>query len=228
MKQTKFIAIVAVLLAALTVFACAAYEKTIKVFTGVTLYLNDKEFKPTDANGNPVEAFIYNGTTYLPVRAVSQALETQVQWEGKSKSVYIGKHTGDKPAVWLDELDYFTSSGPSFEFYNEDKDNLGEPHNHALTRNGFVIQASRTYMLNGQYSAISGTFYQRYKYRSDDGKNTLKIYGDGELLYSATVSGGIEPIPFSVDLTGVLKLEIKIEGIRNSFDAAVGECGLWT
>ncbi|NLK44698.1 MAG: hypothetical protein GX300_09930 [Tissierellia bacterium] len=52
----------------------AIYEKQITVSTGVNIYVDDERLDPIDANGNPVEAFIYNGTTYLPVRAVAEAL----------------------------------------------------------------------------------------------------------------------------------------------------------
>ena len=57
----------------------------------------------------------------------------------------------------------------------------------------------------------------------------MKIYGDGELLYTATVSGGVDPIDFHVDLTGVL--ELKLEFSNNTYytlSAALGNCGLWT
>jgi hypothetical protein len=45
---------------------------------------------PRDAVGASVEPFIVNGTTYLPVRAIAEALGMKVQWDNSSKSVYIG------------------------------------------------------------------------------------------------------------------------------------------
>lgn len=75
----------------------ATMNKTIEVVTGIRLFLDDKEFIPQDANGNPVEVFLYNGTTYLPVRAISSAFGRPIQWDGETSSVYIGNHssTGD-------------------------------------------------------------------------------------------------------------------------------------
>lgn len=57
----------------------------------------------------------------------------------------------------------------------------------------------------------------------------MKIYGDGELLYTATVSGGIDPIDFRVDLTGVLELKIVFSNNTYYTDVyvALGNCGLW-
>jgi hypothetical protein len=47
--------------------------------------------QPKDANGKVVEPFISDGTTYLPVRAVCQALGKDIIWDGDTNSVYIGK-----------------------------------------------------------------------------------------------------------------------------------------
>jgi hypothetical protein len=37
------------------------------------------------------EPFIYNGTTYLPVRAVGEAVGKEVTWDGNSNTVYLGE-----------------------------------------------------------------------------------------------------------------------------------------
>ncbi len=44
-----------------------------------------------DANGQTVYPIIYNGTAYLPVRAVSALMKEPVEWDSGSKTVYIGK-----------------------------------------------------------------------------------------------------------------------------------------
>ena len=54
--------------------------------------VNDKPIVPTDVNGKTVDVLLYKGTTYLPVRAVANALDQAVAWDGASYSVYIGSH----------------------------------------------------------------------------------------------------------------------------------------
>ena len=218
----------AALTASLTSPALAALAaKTIQVYTGVDIYVDDQKLEPTDANGNPVEAFVHNGTTYLPVRAVSEAVGKPVQWEPKTNSVYLGEHTADKPAVWLQDLDYFT--GSKLDIEPTEKDNLGNTRHEVIVQDGGF---DNTYLLNGQYSAISGTFFQRYDDRTSSGESELLIYGDGELLYSAKMAGGMQPIDFYVDLTGVLKLEIdfnpKTFSIWQNPTSALDDVGLWT
>lgn len=73
-----------------TVFA-APVGKTIKAyFNGIKIYIDGDKIIPKDGNGKVVEPFIYDGTTYLPVRAVSEALGKQVAWDEKVNTVYIG------------------------------------------------------------------------------------------------------------------------------------------
>lgn len=194
--------------------------KTIQVFTGVNVYVDDQLVQPKDAKGNPVEVFVYNGTTYLPIRAIGEALGKPVQWEGKTNSAYVGKHKSDKPTVWLKDLDYFTGDEIRTTTMT---DNLGQIHYESIY-NYF----DNTYLLNGQYTAISGTLFQTYAYRSRSEEATLKIYGDGELLYQGQVSGGIQPANFFVDISGVLELKVYFSDDAWGDSAAVADLGLWT
>ena len=214
--------VTAALAASLVSPALAALTaKTIQVYSGVTIYVDDVKLNPTDVNGKAVEVFAYNGTTYLPVRAVSQAVGKPVQWDPATSSVYLGSHTGQSPAVWLQDLSYFT--GEDLEVQSSEKDNLGTVRQDVIRGN---VRWNNTYLLNGQYSAISGTLFQRYANRSDTEEvTTLKIYGDGSLLYSAKMAGGIAPIDFHVDLTGVLDLRVEFDSSGRS---GLDDVGLWT
>jgi len=44
-----------------------------------------------NAGGQTVYPIIYNGTAYLPIRAVSAIMKEPVEWDSGSKTVYIGK-----------------------------------------------------------------------------------------------------------------------------------------
>ena len=107
--------LVTTLIFGLTTVAFAALEaKTIEVHTGVDLYIDDEPFTPKDVNGNEVEVLLYNGTTYLPVRAIGEAYNTEIYWDDSTKSVYIGDHemsaslTDGKYQVYIDRYDIMT------------------------------------------------------------------------------------------------------------------------
>ena len=79
-------------------FASAAgttiYKEIEVTYSDITLYIDGHLVVPRDANGNRVEPFIYNGTTYLPVRAVGNALNKNVEWVGETSTVYLSDKTG--------------------------------------------------------------------------------------------------------------------------------------
>lgn len=218
----------------LTPALAALTDKTIRVSTGISLYIDDQKLDPKDANGNPVEPFVLNGTTYLPVRAVSEALGVPVQWEGSTWSVYVGKHASDKPAVWLKDLDYFSGTANNgFYISATEKDNAGNSHTNCITRS-----FDRTYLLNGQYTSLDGVIYQKYECRSyqlNSHGPSLEIYGDGNLLYAAEFdqwSTGIPPQNFHVNLTGVLQLHVVFKSTTNQNSSlgilSLGDVGLYT
>lgn len=75
----------------LSVFS-ASQTKTIEISYGdISIVVDGKQIEPKDGAGNPVAPFISDGTTYLPVRAVANALGKEVSWDAATKTVYLGK-----------------------------------------------------------------------------------------------------------------------------------------
>ena len=48
-------------------------------------------YTPTDLAGRVVEPFIIDGVTYLPLRAVANALGVAVDWDGSTNTVLLGE-----------------------------------------------------------------------------------------------------------------------------------------
>ncbi len=59
------------------------------LYNNIKITINGQELLPKDANGNYVEPFTINGTTYLPVRAVASALGMDVDWDGNTSTVIL-------------------------------------------------------------------------------------------------------------------------------------------
>lgn len=92
-KSIRILAMILVICLSLGVGALAADGYTrelIANYVGVKLVVDGVNITPKDANGNVVDPFIVDGTTYLPVRAVAEALGKDVNWDGDTKTVYIG------------------------------------------------------------------------------------------------------------------------------------------
>lgn len=210
--------------------ALALTNRKIDVSTGIRIYVNDSQINPTDSAGNPIEAFIYNGTTYLPVRAISDALGTPVQWDGRTQSVYIGRHTSSTPAVYLSQMDYFNKgSNDKWLFEELLKDNLGNEHTHTICMSRNEEYGTITYKLNGQYRRMTAVYFQKFTNRSSSNTTTLIISGDGRELWRGNISAKTDPANLNIDVTGVLELTIEYpKGTKCSGYTGLGEVALYT
>jgi len=77
--------LVTLLAVALTVSALAISGKMTIEVDPVNIQVNGEVFQPTDVDGNAVPVFIYDGTTYAPLRALAEAYGLEVGWDGKAK-----------------------------------------------------------------------------------------------------------------------------------------------
>ena len=93
LKYTIAGALIAALVFGMAVPAMAALVRsTVEVYTGLNIVIDGTRFEPRDARGNRVTPFIYNGTTYLPVRAIGEAFGVLVHWDDATNSVFLDSH----------------------------------------------------------------------------------------------------------------------------------------
>ena len=62
-------------------------------YNDIKITLNDQAITPKDADGNVVDPFIIDGTTYLPVRGIANALGMGVAWDGATSTVKLTDNT---------------------------------------------------------------------------------------------------------------------------------------
>ena len=96
MKRTWEDRVIGVLLGILIgttfVMSTAAISQTVQktlLYNNLKITLDGEEIIPKDANGVYVEPFAIDGTTYLPVRAIANALELGVGWDQKTSTVIL-------------------------------------------------------------------------------------------------------------------------------------------
>jgi len=74
--------------------AAAFTTKTAQLeYSGMKIALNGNTVTPKDANGKAVEPFVIDGTTYLPVRAIGNALGMGVDWDSNTNTVKLTRQT---------------------------------------------------------------------------------------------------------------------------------------
>lgn len=202
-----------------------------KISKTAELYYNDikvvvdgKRADLKDANGNPVEPFIYEGTTYLPVRAVANVFNKAVAWDGATQTVYLGENEEiAQPTTWLKDLETFT--GYVEKKAAEELTFGGTEYNEILTDNAgnvyknywYPESEDTTYLLNYKYSKFKGTFYLRHDSKDYHHASRMLVYGDGNLLYeSDKLTAGSMPIEFDVDVSNVAVLKIEYQSLEDN------------
>ena len=82
-------------------FASTGHKQATLNYNNIKITLDQKEIIPKDGNGNPVEPFIIDGTTYLPLRGIANALGLGVNWDPSTGTVALttGGATMDSPAA---------------------------------------------------------------------------------------------------------------------------------
>lgn len=72
-----------------TAAAATAYQKSITATYGIGLEINGNKANLTDVNGKTVEPFTYNGTTYVPIRAVAENMGSYVGYDASTKTAIV-------------------------------------------------------------------------------------------------------------------------------------------
>ena len=89
MKKRILTALLAACLCLGAASAAQSYKKSIEVEYGIGLTINGTSAVLKDPNGNTVQPFTYNGTTYVPIRAVSDHLGASVGYDAKNNTASI-------------------------------------------------------------------------------------------------------------------------------------------
>lgn len=190
----------------------------------VRIVLDGKELIPTDANGNRVEAQIIDGTTYLPVRAVTNAFGKAVYWDGSTSTVYLGNYNGDLQYPTVKMIDMKNISG-QYDSWKQDNiltDNYENRYSNTLR---CYYNKTSQYILDGKYSRLKGTLYVGNG-ESSDRTAGLVITADGKDIYtSPAMSKTSRPVDIDVDITGCNVLELTHTG--SNFDIYFGNAGLY-
>lgn len=92
-KRTRFIAITLVLTLVLGTAAMAAAGKNVLIFPGVHITVNGQDATPTDK-----EVFLYNDTTYVPLRFLSELFGLNVGWDESTNTVLLDNGTSSATA----------------------------------------------------------------------------------------------------------------------------------
>ena len=187
----------------LTSAGAALTGKTIQVLTGSEIYIDGVKLEPTDANGNPVETFVYNGTTYVPLRAVSQNLGKAVSWDGQNQRVYIGEVPGMKQYLNTVCPAYQTTAWINFPTTFS---MASQKYANGMT---CYLEGSALYNLNGQYETLS--FDVGHVDGQGTGEGSVTIELDGIVAFSMDLNAEMLPKHVTIPLNHALQMKISFD-----------------
>ena len=180
------------------------------LYDNIKIYIDNVLTETKDADGDTVEPFVCNGTTYLPVRGVAEAMDSEVEWDGETKSVYIWHDVAPGGSYLTDILKpYEIDRYIRLSNFNM----LGEEYTHGFWYDAQYDNwaAPILYNLNSKYSTLSFTLGHI------DGHNTAKGAGveiivDGETVKKIEIDPEAPPRRYSVALKKGLQLKIVPRG----------------
>lgn len=176
-------------------------SKTIEVFPGISIFIDGIELKPVDVNGKSLDVFVYEGTTYVPLRAVSQNMGKAVAYDAESKSVYIGKTDVDTRYL-MDvcppyEKNFYVGAEKSWVM-------AGQSYSKGIT---MVVSGGAAYWnLDGKYEKISFDFGHVDGTPMLGGKFTISL--DGEIKCVIDAKAGDLPAHYELELNGAKQMVI--------------------
>ena len=184
------------------------------------LYNNIKVYKDNvlcelrDANGEVIEPFVYNGTTYMPIRGTANLLDVQVEWDGANKSVKLWDEILPSGTYFMDVCPPYTTKDYNVyhtcEVYSsantESFSMGGEKYSNGLALAG--CHSSNTYALfnlNGQYKELEMVIAP---IDGNEDPSGIAFIVDGKNVAEYIVKEGDYPKTIKVPLNYGLQLKI--------------------
>lgn len=202
----------------------AAFAKskleTIEVeYDNIKVYKDNVLCELKDANGSVIEPFIYNGTTYMPVRGTASLADMDVTWDGNTKSVYLWDNMVASGTYLMDvcppyELDctteYSSSKGNTFKM-------SGGKYSNGLVLH-YGDHSNALFNLNSRFSTLECTV--GHVDGDNYANNSVTFLVDGKVV--KTVELEAECLPKTVSIPLSYGLQLKIIGGEDWDDIGIG------
>lgn len=176
-------------------------------YNDIKVYKDNVLCELKDSNGTVIEPFIYNGTTYMPVRGTASLADMEVTWDGATKSVYLWDEIPCDGTYLLDVCPPYATSS-NYEAYLQSE---GKSFAMSGTKysNGFKLCDCEDYALfnlNSKYSNINFTIGHVDGSGMQD--TSVSFLVDGKLVKEVYV--GMEDLPKTVSIPVNYGLQLKI------------------
>ncbi len=166
------------------------------------------------------EPFIFQGRTFVPLRAIGEAFGKEVTWDAANNRVIIGEpHKTEpppQPATYINDLLVLRNVGP---FYQTKQNFMiaSRPFAHgiAVDIDSDSKKAEVVVDLKKQFNSLSGYAGVEDETQNSSGAFVLSIYGDSrELLAPTTFYPGKYPVFITKTVSNVNTLTVQVEWVE--------------
>ena len=176
----------------------------------VKMMLNGNAYTAKDTSGNVLLPITYNNRTYLPVRALAEALNVPIDYDSSTNTIWIGERNETVKITNADQYnDYYGTviTQDSALLKGGDK-----TYKWGITNNKPQSMATLgCYLLpQGKYTRFVASTYVDEDVKADLVLDIRKDTFNGPVLKSYTLVPG-ETVNIEADITGVSKLYITTE-----------------
>lgn len=194
--------------------------------------------------GTQVDVAAYIAQSAQNYAAKAEQFFAQGKIEAALQNMEIAAHLAPDNADYQAKLDEYGSYLPldlskednmltyellSFRNRATETANNGEVFKNVMHISGFGQYGDRiaNYLLGGKYNKVSGTAFLPQDEKNATSGMFFEIYGDGALLYtSPTLTAGVLPAPFEVDVTGVENLRVQFYAVKGQYSDGSPSIGI--
>lgn len=223
-KRKIILALALMLVFSTVVFAARKVNITV-TYDNVKVVVDGRQVQfGKDSKGKQIEPFIYNGTTYLPLRAVAEALGKEVQWDKNTNTAFLGDgtvNTGEVNVALTEIMKPFSKEKANVIAKDGDMKKMslgGKEYDNGILFDSYNSKNGHTnFNLEGKYTNLTGLL------GADQEGVTVKVdfIGDGNLLQSYDIVSGQLPVNVNLNVTGVRLLEIKFERTEHTLAGSI-------
>ena len=226
-RVSTLMAILFVAVSCVTAMAAATTKITATLSPDVTVKYNGVVQTMRDGNGAVVYPLLYKGTTYIPVRAVSNMLGIAAEWDGKTRTVLLGS-PGNSSVGFQSIVTKQSGNGNGSWSFTTNRDELPSPHTAALKPVGVYraneyIKTVSVFEIKPGYKTLS---FKAFCTDGVDPKNkgvtiTVTNADSGVELWSHELGRGKSVNVTGIDISGVKRLKFAASVIYGTVGADV-------
>jgi hypothetical protein len=214
-KLSRWTALALTLGAALCFAAGAAAADTLQTITayldsGITVTLDGEVQTLKDGSGTRIYPISYNGSTYLPVRAVAGLAGLEVNWDQATRTVHLGKMSTDVDLIDTYEA-YDISEGKQVRSVDKKETDISGIHCshwlqvHQASMDGKGTTQYASFNVLGKYETLTFQYYA-------ENDVILRVLGDNDsVLFEREVPGGQIAQTVTVPLLKTTQLTFQTE-----------------